>query len=182
MGVFYVFSFISCNQSKEKNEKSESFAEIIKDSAQRMELLHIADSINLAIGINNFTDSTDSADSVDDNKDTVAENIKYDMRHHLYLTIQENYPPTVRMSMKFMKRLIGNGPIDKGDTLIFYLGAYKHQAQVDRYNDKYGTNYSLAQLKGRPTFLIQKSTTANFLKSPTHVGGRLCPPPPGGCE
>lgn len=173
MGVFFAFTLFSCG---EKNEKSESFAEIIKDPAKRMELLRIADSINRANPLGKKIN----------NDDKISKGMRDGIRHNNQIKIDSIDSSIIKIAWADMQEVLDT--LKGADSLVFYLGSYKDPKSYKSYDRRNHTNYSTKnkELKNLPTFVIGpgKDTTTSIKKVPSNQFydiGRLCPPPPGGC-
>lgn len=155
-------------------EQPKSFLQIIKEDPSRVdELLNAAASIN-AGDTYHLTDDDD--DDIDDSEVPVTRN-KTDV------TLDQQKWPVVVIPVKKMKNFIRNNTTGNEDLLIFYLATYKNQRQVDRYNRRNNTSYSLSDLKGRPTLLLDSLSNLNnnFVKLKLKDIGHICPPPRGEC-
>ncbi|HXS55206.1 MAG TPA: hypothetical protein VN726_03715 [Hanamia sp.] len=154
------------------NEQPKTFLEILKEDPSRTkELLDAAESITTS-----GRDDFEGDDDMDDSEVTEARN-KTDV------TLDEPKWPVVAIPVKKMKNFIHNNTTGNDDVLIFYLASYKNQRQVDRYNRRNGTNYSLSDLIGRPTLLLDSLSNhnSNLVKLQLKDIGHICPPPRGEC-
>lgn len=153
-------------------KQPKSFLEIIKEDPSRTkELLDAA----VSIFSENEIPLTDD-DEIDDGEVD-------DARNRGEMTLDQPNWPTVIIPVRKMNRFINKKTTGNGDLLIFYLATYKNQRQVDRYNNRNGTNWSLGDLIGRPTLLLQSLSNYNkaFLKQKLGDLCSLCPPPRGEC-
>ena len=156
----------------ETSKQPKTFLEIIKEDPSRTkELLDAAASITGGV-----TDHLEDDDDMDDSEVSEARN-KTD------ITLDQQKWPVVAVPVRKMKNFIRNNTTGNDDVLIFYLATYKNQKQVDRYNKRNGTSYSLSDLKGRPTLLLDSVSNhnSNLVKLKLKDVGKICPPPRGEC-
>lgn len=170
----------SCQQ---KVEEKKSFAQIIQDDpSRRQELLEEAKKLQETSTGHQIPQTLSAEDEL-----TPAE--LYGFRSNAgYDEDSDKKFPTVIVAVTDMLGIIGNHTGVK-DSLIFYKGKYPKAdiKRIKRYNDKFanGQNaYTYKMLKNRKTFVIQLYPPDKdaFLKAPVYDIGRLCPPPPVGCN
>lgn len=158
----------------QSNEQPKSFLQIIKEDPSRVdELLNAAASINAG----------DKYHLTDDDDDDIDDSEVPDARNKTVVTLDQSKWPVVVIPVKKMKRFIRNNTTGDDDLLIFYMATYKNQKQVDRYNRRNETSYSLNDLIGRPTLLLDSVSNHNnnLVKLKLKDVGHICPPPRGDC-
>lgn len=157
---------------EQTKKQPKSFLEIIKENPSRKDELLAAAALISAEQEHNLAGD----DEIDD-ADVAGARKKTDV------TLDQKNWPVVVIPVTKMNRFIVNQTTGNGDLLIFYLATYKNQRQVDRYNRRNGTTFSLSDLNGRPTVLLQSfSNRSNKdLRRKLADIGRICPPPPGDC-
>ena len=151
-------------------KQPKSFLEIIKEDPSRKDEL-LAAAASLTEGeCKPIIDDDDL-----DDPEVIAARKKDD------ITLDRQTWPVVTITVKKMNNFILNNTDSNRDLLIFYLATYKNERQVKRYNKRNGTNWTLNEMKGRPTLLLDSESNFNSLFEKLKIKdmGRICPPPKG---
>lgn len=153
-------------------KQPKSFLEIIKEDPSRTKEL-----LNAAVSI--FSENEISLADDDEIDDGEVD----DARNRGEMTLDQPKWPTVIIPVRKINRFITKKTTGIGDLLIFYLATYKNQKQVDRYNRRNGTTWTLDDLKGRPTIILQSLSNYNKPHLREKLGDlcSICPPPKGEC-
>lgn len=185
LGFFYVITFFSF---REKNNKPESFADIIKNDSSRVQEL-----LDEAVLLNNarVQQKKTMRVSVPDPDDELNPNELANFRALAPKPDDDDKKSqTIIVSSQAILELIGVSP-GVEDSLIFYLGKYPEgdKKRIDRYNKRNNrtgnphNDYDYNTLGPRITFAIQSRSEFNktLIMSKVYDVGRLCPPPSTGC-
>ncbi len=90
------------------------------------------------------------------------------------LRLEPKNPPVTKIKISDLKDLI---KLSGTNTYLnFYLGTYREQADVERYNLRAGTSWTLDDLKSCPTLFIGLENE-EFVSGDVYDFGTINPPP-----
>lgn len=165
------FSFIcliflfSCQHDNSKK----SFSEIIKeDSSRKQELIQLADSLQMQLQRSGTLDRFEV-------NPAELDNLRGDMPGKI--KIDKKNPPIFSIRIGDLLEIIDyTKPINNDNRLVFILGTYKTQPEVDKYNLLAGTTYKLSDLEHIPNLFVGWQS-ASLTPSPVYAVSYVCPPP-----
>ncbi len=94
------------------------------------------------------------------------------------LNIRLQDQPIFKIKIEDLKAILNEIPEPTGnDSLIFYLATYRNPADVERYNRRTGEQFTLQQLKNRPTLLVSWVHPNSLAPAVFYDICTICPPP-----